>query len=255
MGFNLNSITRGVVISPPRMVVYGPHGIGKTTLFAEAPSPILLPTEDGKGKLPVASFPIAKTYSDVMSALGTLIEEEHEFNTLGIDSIDWLEPIIWAETCRRNNWNDIDTPGYGKGYTAADDVWREVFTTLSALRDRKGVMVMLLAHAKIKAFNDPSNEPYDRYSIKLQERASATTQEWADAVFFYNYKGYIQKADKGFNKTVARGVGVGERVLYTEERPSHLAKNRYGLAPEIPMPRGASWATLAANLFPVSQPA
>lgn len=250
MSFNLAAIQRGPKITPPRLVIYGPHGIGKTTLLSEAPNPILLATEDGQGKLDIPHFPeLARSYAHVMDAIGSLLQGEHEFQTLGIDSLDWLEPIIWAETCLRNNWNDIEQPGFGKGYLAADEVWRELFQSLVMLRDRKGMQVMLLAHAQIKPFNDPNHEPYDRYSIKLQARASAIVQEWADAVFFANYKSYIQKDKKGPDKVIARGVGLGERVLYTEERPTHLAKNRYSLPPEIPMPKGKSYATLASHLF------
>jgi len=249
MAFDLSSITRGPQITPPRLIVYGPHGLGKTTFLSEAPAPILLPTEDGKGKIDIASFPLARSWADVVSALVTLRDQPHEFGTAGTDSLDWLEPIVWAETCRRNNWADIETPGYGKGFGAADDVWREFFQMLSDLRDKRGMQVILTAHSQIKPFNDPSSEPYDRYSIKLQTRASALAQEWSDAVLFLNQKSYIQKDKKGFDKVIARGVGLGERVIYTEERPSHLAKNRYGLPPEIAVPRGAMYSTLAKHLF------
>jgi hypothetical protein len=250
MSFNLAAIKRGPKITPPRLIVYGPHGIGKTTLLSEAPNPILLATEDGQGKLDIPHFPkLAKTFDDVTSAIAALYQGEHDYQTLGIDSLDWLEPIVWAETCRRNNWEDIEKPGFGKGYLAADEVWREIFDGLVALRDEKGMQVILLAHAQIKTFQDPSQEAYDRYQIKLQARASAIVQEWADGVFFANYKSYIQKDKKGPDKVIARGVGLGERVLYTEERPSHLAKNRYGLPAEIPMPKGKSYETLAAHLF------
>lgn len=252
MSFNLSSISTGPNITPPRLVVYGPHGLGKTTLIAEAPSPILLPTEDGKGTLSVHSFPVAKSYADVCEAIGTLLNDKHEYATFGLDTIDWLEPLIWRETCARNNWADIEQPGYGKGYTAAADVWREFYQGLVALRDERGMQVILTAHTQVKSFNDPQNDPYDRYQIKLQDRASAITQEWADGVLFLNQKNYTSKSDKGFKKIVTRGISMGERVLYTEERASHLAKNRYGLPAEIGLPKGASYATLAKHLFPTA---
>lgn len=249
MSFNLQSIRRGPAISPPRVVIYGPHGVGKTTFLSEAPSPILLPTEDGIAKLDIASFPIARKYSEVREAIATLQNESHEFQTLGIDSLDWLEPIVWKETCERNGWDDIEKPGYGKGYLAAADVWRELFDSLVQLRDTKGMQVVLTAHTEIKRFDDPGSEPYDRYQIKLQPRASAIVQEWADAVLFCNYKVYTQKTDVGFKKVITRGVGLGERVLYTEERPSHYAKNRYDLPAEIAMPKGQSYANFAQHAF------
>lgn len=249
MGFDLQSIRRGPALSPPRVVIYGPHGVGKTTFAAEAPGAILLPTEDGIGKINCASFPLARSYADVREAINTMLAENHDFTTLGVDSIDWLEPLVWAETCARNKWADIDTPGYGKGYLAADDVWRELFDALVQLRDSRGMQVIIVAHAQVKQFNDPSNEPYDRYSPKLHARANALVQEWADAVLFCNFKTYTQKHDTGFKKILTRGVGLGERVIYTEERPSHLAKNRYDLPPEIPMPKGSAYAEFARHAF------
>jgi len=253
MAFNLSSIQRGVVVTPPRLVIYGPHGVGKTTFASEAPGAILLPTEDGKGQLDMASFPVAKTYAEVCEALGTLTNEQHEFQTLAVASLDWLEPIIWAETCTRNKWDDIETPGYGKGYIAASDVWREFFAGLVALREAKGMQVILLAHTEIKVFNDPSNEPYDRYQIKLQPRAAAIAQEWADAVLFVNFRTTTQKTDKGFKKFVTRGIGHGERLAYTEERPSHYAKTRYDMPSEIQLPKGGAYNAVAKHIF--SQPA
>jgi hypothetical protein len=253
MAFNLASISADPVIAPPRVVIYGPHGIGKTTFAAEAPAPILLPFEDGKGRLTIPSFPKISTYAETIEALTSLAKEEHQFQTAAVDSLDWLEPIVWAETCDRNGWKKgIEEPGFGKGYVAALEVWREFFDWLVWLRENKGMQTVLIAHTEIKRFDDPSSDPYDRYQIKLQPRASALAQEWADAVLFCNYKTYTTKADAGFNKKVTRGVGVGERVLHTEERPSHYAKNRYGLPPEIPFNKGAGYSTFASHVFPTA---
>ena len=246
MAINLASIQHQPKVGPPRLVVYGTHGIGKTTFVAGAPSPILLPYEDGLGTLSLPAFPIIKTWAETIEALTSLASEEHQFRTVGVDSLDWLEPIIWTETSARNGWKDIETPGFGKGYLAAIDVWREFFDALAYLRDVKGMQVILLAHTEIKRFDDPASEPYDRYQIKLQPRASAIVQEWADAVMFANYKTFTAQADAGFNKKVTRGIGNGERVLHTEERPSHYAKNRYGLPPELPL----EYQAFQSALFP-----
>jgi hypothetical protein len=249
LGFDLSSITRGPALQPPRMVLYGPHGIGKTSFGAAAPGAILLPFEEGRGRLEVPAFPLVKSWDDAMEALGTLYTEQHEFGTAVVDTLDWLEPIVWAETCRRNKWADIEEPGFGKGYVAADEVWREFFEGLLALRRDKGMSVILLAHCEIKQFTSPDSEPYDRYQIKLQKRAAALVQEWADAVFFTNFRVYTSKTKLSKDKEHTRGVGTGERVLYTEERPSHYAKNRYGLPHEMPL----DYARLQAAMFP--QPA
>lgn len=246
---DLNSITRGPRLGPPRVIVYGPHGVGKTTFASQAPKPILLPTEDGQGVLDIPAFPLMKTYGEAIEAIGSLFQGEHDFQSIIVDSLDWLEPLIWKETCLRHEWSDIEQPGYGKGYLQADDVWREFFSGLVALREVKKMTVILLAHCDISKFADPNSDPYDRYGIKLHKRASAIAQEWADAVLFANFRVYTAQADIGFNKKVTRGIGDGERVLYTEERPAHLAKNRYSLPPEIPFTRDGGFQSLIDHIL------
>lgn len=245
MAINLDSISRNTTLAPPRIVLHGPHGVGKTTFGAGGPSPIILPTEDGLGALDVAHFPLLKTYNEVMEAIGALYEGDHDHQLAVLDSVDWLEPLVWEQTCKRESWDNIESPGFGKGYIAAEREWRTLLDGFNALRD-KGMAVLLIAHSQIKRFDAPDTEPYDRYQIKLQPRASALLEEWADCVLFANFKTHIAKTDAGFNKKVTRGVGTGERVLYTEERPAYKAKNRYSLPPEMAL----SWDTFAGALSP-----
>lgn len=250
---DLNSISRGQRIGPPRLIIYGPHGVGKNTFAAGAPNPIFIPVEEGQGALDVASFPLLKTYAEVEAAIGSLFTGEHDFQTVAIDSLDWLEPLIWQETCTRNGWNNIEEPGWGKGYGAADHVWREFFGGLSALRDVKKMSVILTAHCQIKKFNDPNTDSYDRYQIKLHDRGAALAQEWADSVLFANYRVYTEKTDAGFKKTIVRGKGHGERVLFTEERPAHYAKNRWSLPPEMPFQKEGAFPVLLDHIFGKAQ--
>jgi hypothetical protein len=253
MAISLSSVSKDPILAPPRIVLYGVHGVGKTTFGACAPAPILMPFEDGIGKLEIAHFPILQTWGDTLDALGALINEQHDYSTVVIDSLDWLEPIVWAEVCKRHGKKDIEEFGYGKGYLFACDVWREFFDGLRVLRQTKSMAVVLIAHTEIKQFADPNSDPYDRYQIKLQPRASALAEEWADCVLFAGFKTYTAKADVGFNRKVTRGVGSGERVLYTEERPGFRAKNRYGLPAELPF----TWAAFSDALVgaPVTEAA
>lgn len=234
MAFDLSKVRRGVAVSPPRMTLYGTHGVGKTSFGAGAPTPIFLQFEDGEGLLSAARQRI-DSYEMLMSVIGALVNDQHEFETAVVDTLDWAEPVIWAETCRRNNWPDIEAPGFGKGYLAADDVWREVLSGFDALRDR-GMQVILLAHSEVKNFADPTVDNYDRHQIKLQKRSWGLVQEWSDIVGFLNFRVVVEKTTSGFNKQVAKGKGFGERILYLEERPAYYAKNRYRLPPEIEMP-------------------
>ena len=232
MAFNLSSIRRNTALAAPRVLVYGVEGIGKSTFAAGAPSPVFIQTEDGLGALQVDHFPIATRVSDVLDAIGSLFSDDHEFKTVVIDSLDWLETLIWRDIEAKYDAKDL---AYGKGAMIAADKWREILDGLTALRNERGMAVVLIAHTEIKRFDSPETEPYDRYQPKLQARSSALVREWCDAVFFANYKTIVKKDDVGFNKTVARGISTGERMLFTSERPAYMAKNRYSLPESIPL--------------------
>lgn len=238
MAFNLSSIKRSEGIKAPRIMIYGPHGLGKTTFGAGAPNPIMILTEDGLGRLEVDHFPLATSYQDVVDAIGSLYSEDHNFGTVVIDSLDWLDNLIWADINARYEAKDL---AYGKGAVIAADYWRSILEGLNALRDDKGMAVVLIAHCQIKRFDSPETEPYDRYSPKLQERSSALIQEWADAVLFCNFRVVTKETEVGFNKEVRRGITTGERLMYTTEKPAYLAKNRYSLPDSLPL----SWESFA----------
>ena len=238
MAFNLDSIKRSTGIKAPRVMIYGPHGLGKTTFGAGAPNPVFILTEDGLGMLDVNHFPLATSYQDVLDAISTLYSEEHDFGTVVIDSLDWLDNLIWADIHAKH---DDKALAYGKGAVIAADYWRNILDGLNALRDEKSMSIVLIAHTEIKRFDSPETEPYDRYRPKLQDRSSALIQEWCDAVFFCNYRVVTKETEVGFNKEVRRGITTGERLMYTTEKPAYLAKNRYSLPDSLPL----SWDAFA----------
>lgn len=251
MAISLASLMTTTALKPPRIVLYGTAGVGKTTFATSASKPVVIQTEEGLGGIDVPHFPLAKKFADVMEAFQSLYTEEHDFETLIVDSLDWLEPLVWAEACRRNNWKSIEDPGYGKGYTAAAEIWREYLDAVNALRDDKGMAVIQIAHHDIKRFDSTETDPYDRFVIKLHKRAAELVQEHADMILFTNWRVATVKTEAGFGQKVTRGQGRGERVLYTEERPAFVAKNRHGLPPELPLDWNAFTAAMSA---PASEP-
>lgn len=231
----LDHIERGIQPKPRRVLLYGVHGIGKSTFGASAPQPVFLQTEDGLSNIDCARFPLARSYDEVMAALMELYSEPHDFQTVVIDSADWLERLIWAHVCRTRGKEAIEDFGYGKGYTYALEPWKEVLDGLDALRNERGMMVILLAHAKIERFENPETDAYDRYSPRLNKHASSYVQEWCDEVLFATYKVHTKQTEEGFDRTRTRGIGTGDRILRTTERPAHVAKNRLGLPEELPL--------------------
>jgi hypothetical protein len=228
-----NNLRRGKQMVPPRMVIYGGHGIGKSTLASQFPNPIFISTEDGLDSLDVTSFPKATHIKDVVESIKTLIKEDHDFQTVAIDSVDWLvEPLIVGNVEATHEAKDL---AYGKGQMLVAEEFREILQGLDVLRVKRNMNVVLIAHAAVVKFEDPRTEPYDRYQPKLPNRCNALLQEWADVIAFAAFKVIIRKSDSGFNKEKTRGVTTGERLLHFVENPAYAAKNRYACPDEIEM--------------------
>jgi len=169
---------------PPRMIIYGDRGLGKTTVASKFPSPIFVQTEDGLGVLDVPAFDLAQSYDDIMQALEALATQDHEYKTVVVDSIDWAEPLVWKKTCQRLGVASIEQPGYGKGYVETSSEWRDFVKALTYLRDEKGMIILMLAHSQIIHIEDPTLAPYDSHGLKLHKRASGILEEFADIIGF-----------------------------------------------------------------------
>ena len=240
----LTSIITGAKSGPRRLLVYGTAGIGKSTFATCAPSPVVIQTEDGLGEIDCHKFPVAQSFDEFMQSLGALYSENHPYRSVVIDSLDWLERLIWAKVCTTRQVATIEDIGYGKGYTFALQHWRDVLDGLAALREHRGMTVILIAHARIERFENPETEAYDRYVPRLHKTATALVSEWCDEVLFATYRVFTKATDEGFNQKRVQGLGSGERVLRATERPSHLAKNRLNLPDELPL----AWSEFAKHV-------
>jgi len=254
MSFNLESVKSALQDRPNRVVVLGTPKVGKSTLASQADNPIFIPIrgEEGIDALDVQSFPVAQTFLNVMEAIGSLYTEDHEYKTVVIDSISALEPIVWDETMRINGGVDSIEKvggGYGKGYTEALKQWRDLLEGLDALRNDRDMGSILIGHVKVKRFDDPTSEAYDRYLCDIHDKAVELLTRWSDGVLFVQHKKIIKKEDAGFNKEKKRAVETGGGLprMYTQERPAHPGGGR-GKWGSLPYEMDLSWKALQEAL-------
>jgi len=250
MAINLKSLRKGSVVRPPRIILYGTHGVGKSSFAAQADKPVFIQTEEGLDALNVTAFPLARSYDEVMESIGALYSEDHDFGTVVLDSADWMEQLIFKQVAVNHKIANIEDMGYGKGYTFAVELWRNVMEGFDLLRNEKNMQVIFLAHSQVKRFDDPLTDSYDRYTLDLHKGGSAIISEWCDLLMFANYRVNTVKSDVGFNQKKTRAVGAGERVLHTQERPGWVAKSRWAL----PESMSLDYETFATELAKAMEP-
>lgn len=251
MAITLQSLRKVRADQPPRLLIYGPEKMGKTTLASEFPNPVFLQTERGEsGDLVLDSFGTLDTFESVIESLTVLASDEHAFQTVVIDSVSALQKLIWDKVCRDSNVKTIELAGggYGKGYLEADILWLQVLDGLNYLRNERGMAVVLVGHAIIGRFDDPETQSYSRYDIDLHKRAEALLKREVDAILLVKKDVTIKTEGKGER---ARADGGDTRWIYTEGKPAFTAGNRYNMPARIIYKRGEGFAALAPY-FPQS---
>ena len=224
---------------PPRIMIYGVEGVGKTNFAAMAEKAVFITAEGGTDQC-VNEFGEAvdevegvRDWSSLMEALRSIRDDKHDFKTLALDSADWIEGLAHRHIVG-NSGKTITTAlgGYGAGYRQSQNMHQELIALLEEIREKRGMKIIPTAHAHVKTVKDPeSMEDYDAFEIKCHEYVSSLWREWVDALFFVRFRTYIHKSDEPNAK--ARAMGDNSRVLYTVKRPAFQAKNRFGMPDEM----------------------
>ena len=208
--------------------------------------PVFIQTENGLDNIDVPAFPLCDSFQMVLDQLGELATVDHNYKTVVVDSVDWLETLVWKQVAAENGGKSIESIPYGKGYVMALDLWGQYLTALNWLRDNKGMSVIQIGHSEIKKYENPETDGYDRFQLKLHKLASPKIMEQSDVILFVNH--FISTRKSKDDKMKA--IGSGEVVLYTQERPAFVAGNRYNLPPEMPFDREGSYWTELVKAIP-----
>jgi len=208
---------------PIKTVLYTVEGWGKTTAMAHAPNPVVImsPQESGfitlrrAGRVPDVPCTVCDTWTDVL----TLLRQPLEFDTVCFDALGGFEQLAREHVLQRDFGGDITKyNSYGKGDVSLNAEWMTMLTALERISHDRSVI--LAGHAKTVRAKDPSTDDYDRWACDLSPKTWEPTKRWADAVLFGRF---FTVVDEG------KGKGGTERVVYTEHRDTHDAKNRFNM--------------------------
>jgi len=270
MAFSLESITFEKVVKAPRIIVLGTEGIGKTSFACGASfvdnqmvkvgqnSPLLIPCkgEQGADSLGVPMTPVCNSKDEILEIISELYSAKHDFNTVVLDSASALLPIITDGVCAEFGVLNIrKVPGFRTGDAAIVNSWRAILDGFDALRNERNMSTIIIGHTKVKKFKNPQGDDYDTYDFDLEfSDVSELLKRWADVILFCNRKVVVkvEGEDKQFSKAKKRGIDItdGARFMYTQQRPSHPGKCRFGNIPyELPL----DWAVFQSAIQDVIQ--
>lgn len=221
---------------PVIATILGDAGLGKTSLAATFPNPIFIRAEDGLQAIPEESrpdaFPVVTKADDLWSQLKALIAEEHDYQTLVIDSVTALERLFIENIVE----NDPKNPksinqalgGYGAGLNAVAALHGRVRKACGILNTNKNMHIVFIAHADTETIDLPDGEPYTRYSLRLGKKSTACYVDEADIVGFIKLNTFL-KGDGEKKKAISDGT----RLLSVTATAANVSKNRYGITEDL----------------------
>ena len=214
-------VLSGITPTAPKLMLYSLPGVGKSTLAAKLKRPIFLDLEGG---LNYIDCPRTEQITDLDEFYRDLVElyraETREYDTIVIDSVDWLvrKVVEKAAGIDKNNLTETlnrSNGGYGNGKQVLENHIRtKLLPTLVAL-NKKGYGICLVAHAERKDMMDADGVDMERITPKIDTNTMNVFVEWVDNVF------YLKKD------------ASGERYLVLDSDMVALAKNRLSLSGEI----------------------
>jgi hypothetical protein len=230
-------VKKGQVVSAWRITLYGMEKIGKSTFAKDAPNPLFLCSEAGliaKEFAETANIEIA-SWLQLRNVVAELATSEHDYKTIGVDTIDWVEEKLAAFIIANANdakIKSIEAFGYGKGEMKMAEEWKNLLAELERCWKR-GIHIILLAHCQIKPFNNPTGDNYDRYEMKCTKKIGALCREWSDAVLFAKAEVYTKK-----DGMKTKAFGDDTRVIVCTPSPAWEAGTRLGIPEKLPL----SWS-------------
>lgn len=223
-------IIKGRQRAPFNVLLHGVPGVGKSYWAAQLPKPLFVGAEE-QDELDADKLPRISSWPDAINQLDWVLNNNHGYKTLVVDTIDSLETLLHKHILE----SDPKKPtamvrahgGYGAGFNMATTMMTQLREKLAEIRDKKKMNIVIICHTTTKKVSDPTAlAEYDEHKLTLHEKCENLFVDWCSAVLFMRFE--VEKQD---GERFA--FGDGRKVMMCEKRPGFLAKNRYQLPPQL----------------------
>lgn len=245
----LDNVNDKIVVDPPRLVIYGKPKVGKSTIVSQAEKPLTICFEDGIKNIKTNSY-LVKDYTEFKKLIQELIDLEHEYKTLNLDSLTFLEKMMHEYICAENNASSISKVGggFGNGYIVASEEMYKLLGKLDELCRKKRMTINILGHQVVAEDVNSMGDDYKISRFEGNKHIVPLLERWADGILCMSEKVYTKTEEKGFGESTTKAVAKEDVVLICGGAPGVLAKSRYDLPNEIPVTKENGWNDLMENI-------
>lgn len=227
-------------ITPIKTLIYGYNGVGKSTFASESKNPIFLDLEGNIDHLSVDRQPLS-SFLEVEDFIKCLLHQEHEYNTVVIDSIDKLVLLIADHISSIHPKSELT---FGKDSVLLIKKIRDVLSYLDDLRLHKKMNVVFIAQSMVKKIdNNPLTQTYDKYELRLGEKIGGIFCDWVHCILFAVNDVFFQE-ENSKGKKIEKAKNLDKRVLYTVGNTAYVAKNVFNLPPKMEF----KWSEFSQNV-------
>ncbi len=227
---------------PLAVTIIGEAGLGKTSLAATFPKPIFIRAEDGLKSITASpmpdAFPVLTSVEDLWPQLWALAKEEHQYETLVIDTVSTLDTMFtdWIVETDPNKPKSIKQAlgGYGAGYSMLASQHRRLRKGCEYMLDR-GMNVVFLSHADTSTVNPPDGNPFTKYTLRMNDNSMQPYVDNVDLVGFLR----LEMFTKG-DGDVKKAISTGDRQLVCHAMAANVSKNRFGITEPLEVKPGVN---------------